>query len=249
MKKPRNKRGFFVLIYGSEFYPIAENFPMYLNTHAFLLYRAVFTGIIKDVGTVKAIERKNDGVYFTIECDMSKLADGEYIAGGLSDGASVSIDGVCQTVIKSDKKTFTVQSIPETLRVTTFESFEIGSKVNLEPAMRLNDSVDGHFVQGHVDCTGTVLGIYASEGEKKLRIKFPEAVENFVVFKGSISVSGVSLTISKVGKADYDDFFEVSLIRHTLENTNLGFLKKGDKVNLEVDMMARYAAKMVKNTL
>lgn len=224
---------------------------MYLNTHAFLLYRAVFTGIIKDVGTVKAIERKNDGVYFTIECDMSKLTDGEYIAGGLPDGASVSIDGVCQTVIKSDKKTFTVQSIPETLRVTTFESFEIGSKVNLEPAMRLNDSVDGHFVQGHIDCTGTVLGIYGSGGDSMLRIKFPKLIENFVVYKGSISVSGVSLTISKVGKTEksthgakpttYNDFFEVSLIKHTLENTNLGFLKKNDKVNLEADMMARYA--------
>lgn len=214
----------------------------------FYFNRAVFTGIIKDVGTVKSIERKNDGVYFTIECDMSKLTDD---GGGLPNGASVSIDGVCQTVIKSDKKTFTVQSIPETLRVTNFVDFEIGSRVNLEPAMKFNDSVDGHFVQGHIDCTGTVLGFNDFRGEKQLRIKFPKLIENFVVYKGSVSVSGVSLTISKVGKTEksthgaksttYDDFFEVSLIKHTLENTNLGFLKKNDKVNLEADMMARYA--------
>lgn len=218
----------------------------------------MFTGIVKNIGIVKSIEKKSDGMYLTIEADTSKLTDQKSPNGhpALSVGASMSVDGVCQTVLESDEKTFIVQCIPETLKVTTLYDLMVGSKVNLEPAMKLSDSIDGHLVQGHIDATGTVLGLEDTDGGKVLRIKFPFSIENFIVYKGSVSVNGVSLTISKVGKTEkatygakpttYDDFFEVSLIRHTLENTNLGFLKKNDKVNLEADMMARYAAKMIK---
>ena len=203
----------------------------------------MFTGIIKGIGTVESIIKKNSGIYITIKADIAEL-------GGhptLVCGASIAVDGVCQTVLKSSSNDFTVESIPETLRVTAFGNMKIGSKVNLEPAIKLGDSVDGHLVQGHTDCTGKVLSSEDCKDGIRLRIKFPESIEQFVVYKGSITINGVSLTISKVGRmksSNADDFFEVSLIEHTIENTNLGFLKKGDKVNLEVDMMARYAVKM-----
>ncbi len=232
----------------------------------------MFTGIIKDIGTIKSVEEKADGVYFVIE---SKLAAG-FDEAGIAEGASIAVDGVCQTVLSYDENSFEIQAMPETLNVTNFKSLKEGSRVNLEPALKLNDAIDGHLVQGHVDCTGEVLNVVGMEGSDgveagtgigttdgvRLQIQFPPSIDEFIVYKGSITVNGVSLTISKVGVLDKEEvedgasdddaddglgvsYFEVALIEHTLENTNLSSLKKGDKVNLEIDMMARYASKML----
>ncbi|MDP4008017.1 MAG: riboflavin synthase [Candidatus Peregrinibacteria bacterium] len=216
----------------------------------------MFTGIVKEIGTVKSVVNKDDGIYFVIEADMSNVA----FPSTLLNGDSISVNGACQTVVDfelfDDGKygSFTIQSIPETMRVTNFSDFEVGTKVNLEPAMKLQDSIDGHLVQGHIDCTGLVDALERQDNGTALRIIFSEDIEEFIVYKGSITVNGVSLTISKVGSTESSDeidsrvscnFFEVSLIAHSIENTNLGLLKKGDKVNLEADMMARYAAKII----
>ena len=223
----------------------------------------MFTGVVKDVGEVKSVEKKLDGVYFVIESLLSS---------GFKIGDSVAVNGVCQTVLSTnviedafETGSFVVQAIPETLNVTNFGELKEGSAVNLEPALKLNDGIDGHLVQGHVDCMGNILdvvGMGNGEGKNKVQadedgvcvqIEYPKSIDEFIVYKGSISVNGVSLTISKVGtlegvksdSSEYCNYFEVSLIKHTLENSNFGSLKIGDNVNLEIDMMARYASKML----
>ena len=184
----------------------------------------MFTGIIKELGKVKKITKSAKGATFVIQAKS--------ILKNKKIGESIAVNGVCVTITKLTKGNFEFEAIKETLDISNLKSLEIDDEVNLEPALTLNQSLDGHLVQGHIDTEGTV----ENYNENTLTIKFPKQISDCLAFKGSITVNGVSLTISDL----QDSTFSVSLIPHTLKNTNLKNLKKGDKVNLEVDLIARY---------
>lgn len=157
-------------------------------------------------------------------------------------GDSISIDGICSTVKRFRGNSFRVEYMPETLKKTTAILFKKGTHVNLEPSLRSNDRLDGHLVQGHVDATGDIKEIRKIGNSVILKISFPKKYRKFISEKGSISVNGVSLTVAATGS----NWFAVSLVSYTLLHTNLHNLKKGDKVNIEVDVLARYLNSLLK---
>jgi riboflavin synthase len=181
----------------------------------------MFTGIIKDLGTIESLKKERDNLVATIKSKLQFEIDD-----------SVAINGVCSTVVRTDGKTFTVEYMPETIKVTDISKWKQGDKVNLEPPLSLGDKLNGHFVQGHVDSTAKIIKIQNNE----ITIAFPREFSKYIALKGSISVDGISLTISNLS----ENAFTVSLIPHTLENTTLGFKKPKDLVNMEVDMISRY---------
>ena len=191
----------------------------------------MFTGIIREVGTIKKISRKKGNIIFLIE--SKKLLKTRKI------GDSIAVDGVCLTIINIKKNLFETEAIPETLKRTTLSIRKTNDKVNLELPITEKEALEGHIVQGHVDDTGTVEDKKNEGNSKILKIQFPQHLKKYIALKGSIAINGVSLTISDLTK----NTFNVSLIPHTLKNTNLGLLKKGNKVNLEVDILARYGQK------
>lgn len=151
-------------------------------------------------------------------------------------GQSVAVNGVCSTVVSSKPDFFEVEYMPETLNKTAVKTFKKNQVVNLERSLTLKDFVDGGLVQGHVDARGTVKKVEKIGKTALLEIVIPEALKKYIAPIGSVAVNGVSLTVARVKK----DAFNVALISYTLEHTNLGFLKKGDVVNVEVDILARY---------
>lgn len=192
----------------------------------------MFTGIVERTGKIQKIEDKKGKVHFTIGA--------KGLLKGVKIGDSIACDGVCLTVIKKTQDAFTVELMPETLRVTRFSDAQKGDLVNLERATRIGDRMNGHFVAGHVDCIGVVKEI-AREGEyTSLFITVPKVFVKYLAYKGSVAVNGVSLTIAE-SKASW---LKVCLITHTLKVTNLSELKKGDKTNIEVDLIARYLEKL-----
>ena len=194
----------------------------------------MFTGIIEKTGKIKKIEDKNGKIYFIIEV-------GDFL-NDVKVGDSISCDGVCLTVVEKALNNFKVELMPETLELTKFSNSKEGNFINLEKAMMMGGRLDGHFVMGHVDGVGEVGKIEQAGEYINLIINTPVELVKFLALKGSVSINGVSLTISGVG----DDWFKVSLITHTMEITNLKDLKEGDRVNLEVDMIARYLEKLLK---
>ncbi len=194
----------------------------------------MFTGIIKKLSTVENIARKKGSLFVAIN-----------IPGGWKvwQGESISINGVCSTVKNLNKKNFEVEYMPETIKKTTAGNFKKDTIVNLEKSLKLNDLVDGHLVQGHVDTTGEIMDIKKLGNSWILKIKFPKKFSKFIAEKGSIAVDGISLTVVDTGK----NWFTVSLVSYTLENTNLGKIKAGDEVNIETDILAKYLDKLIKN--
>ena len=160
-------------------------------------------------------------------------------------GDSISISGVCSTVRSMKSGRFEVEYMPETLSKTTVGNFEKGMIVNLERSLRLNDLVDGHLVLGHVDCVGRAIDVKSDGGSKVMRIKVPKKFLEFIAPKGSVAIDGISLTVVDMGK----DWFTVSLVSYTLENTNLISVKAGQEVNIEVDIIAKYVNRMLVNKL
>jgi riboflavin synthase len=197
----------------------------------------MFTGIVTAVGEVKAVERRDGLVRLTIASP--------YDAASIDIGASLAHDGVCLTVVETEGRQggmrHVVEAAAESLALTTMGGLEPGDRVNLERSLRLGDELGGHLVQGHVDGLGEVLSVKRDGEGWRLQIKPPHAIEHLVAPKGSIAVSGVSLTVNKVD----EDGFGVLVIPHTWAVTTLSRLKPGDKVNLEADMMARYAARLI----
>lgn len=189
----------------------------------------MFTGIIKEIGKISEIAKKSGKVLVTI--------DSKKVIKDKKKGQSIAVNGACLTIseIKPNKATFEVME--ETLRVTNLKHLKKGSKVNLEPAIKAGEDLDGHMVQGHVDCTAKILK--AEKG--KLEIEIPKNSSKYIALKGSIALNGVSLTISHVEEKS----FEVCLIEHTLKNTNLSELKKEDEVNIEFDPLAKYIEKLL----
>jgi riboflavin synthase len=178
----------------------------------------VFTGIVQERGRVVSFD---DG-RLVVESSLKPNA-----------GDSVAVDGVCLTAVQTGEGTLAFDVVPETLSRTK----PFRAEVNLEPALRIGDPLGGHYVQGHVDAVGSVVSF---DGER-LRVEAPEDVMRYCVEKGSIAVDGVALTIAALDDAS----FEVALVPHTLEVTTLGALRTGDRVNLEVDVLARYVEKLL----
>ncbi len=197
----------------------------------------MFTGIVRETGQI--VEKKLDesGAIFDVRCLE--------IYDGLEIGHSVSIDGCCLTVIAKGTRSFKVEATPETLRLTNLGDKELGDTVNLEPAARLTDFLGGHLVQGHVDGTGSVQSVCPEGNSKIFRFNAPASVLHYCTMKGSITVNGVSLTISGLGP----DYFEVTIIPHTWEVTNFGTMTAGEKVNLEADVISKYVEAHVKRVL
>lgn len=193
----------------------------------------MFTGIIETTGKIKKIENKNKKVYFTVAA-RNFLQD-------IKTGASIACDGACLTVIKKTKDSFTVELMPETLRLTKFADSRIGDLINLEKSLKIGERIDGHFVMGHVDGVGVVKKVVKEGKFINLIINVPKKIIKYLAYKGSASINGVSLTIAGNGK----DWLKVCLITHTMEITNLSALKAGDKVNIEVDMIARYLESLI----
>jgi riboflavin synthase len=191
----------------------------------------MFTGIVTDVGRVRAVRDTNRDRRFEIETgfDLSTL----------DLGASVSHAGCCLTVVEKGDGWFAVEVSGETLSLTTLADWAEGRRVNLERAARVGDELGGHIVSGHVDGIGEVISVEAEGGSHRVRIRAPRPLHRFIAPKGSITVEGVSLTVNEVE----DDIFGVNLIPHTWDVTTLGELKAGSRVNLEIDMLARYLAR------
>jgi riboflavin synthase len=194
----------------------------------------MFTGIIQEIGEIKEI-KNGEWVYYTIGLKT--------LNKDLKIGSSVAVDGICLTVLEFSDQDFTVQVMPETVQKTNLSLKTVGSKLNLEPSLKIGDTLDGHFVMGHVDGVGEVQNIAADGDYWVVSILSPVDLSKYIAQKGSVAINGTSLTVSKKSA----DSFEVSLIKHTLENTNLGDLKPGDKVNLEIDMFARYLENFVRS--
>ena len=191
----------------------------------------MFTGIVTDVGRVRAVRDTNRDRRFEVET--------AYDLAGVDIGASISHAGCCLTVVEKGQDWFAVEVSGETLSLTTLDDWTQGRRINLERAARVGDELGGHIVSGHVDGIGEVLSVESEGGSHRVRIRAPRPLHRFIASKGSITVEGVSLTVNEVE----DDVFGVNLIPHTWEVTTLGELKPGSRVNLEIDMLARYLAR------
>lgn len=191
----------------------------------------MFTGIIESLGKVKAITPEGNNIHFTIESNITEQ---------LKIDQSVSHNGVCLTVVRINNKTYTVTAIKETLDKTNLSSLKTGDFVNLERAMKLGDRLDGHIVQGHVDQTGTCTEVQEMDGSWIFSFEYNSNLKNITIEKGSITVNGVSLTVVNSGK----NTFSVAIIPYTFSHTGFQFLKKGDTVNLEFDVLGKYISKM-----
>jgi riboflavin synthase len=194
----------------------------------------MFTGLVEDVGVVAGLERGPDRLELIVRPPRLPLAE-------LAIGDSVAIDGVCLTVTARDEGGFRALAGAETLARTTASELAIGSRVNLERAARLGDRLGGHLVQGHVDGVATLRRRSDQGANLALEMELPAALARYVVEKGSITVDGVSLTVNRVGDAS----FEVALIPHTVAATALGGKPIGARVNLEVDMIAKYVERLM----
>lgn len=189
--------------------------------------RTMFTGIIEEIGKV-------EGAVF-IKGVRRICISAENVSLGLKQGDSVSVDGVCLTAVEIKSKLVCFDVMAETLRNTTIGNLRPGAKVNLERALKASDRIGGHFVTGHVDCVGLIRLRKITRGNLEFNIAVPTAVLRYLVIKGSIAVSGISLTISNIKSGT----FSVCIIPHTAKATTLGKMKTGDKVNIEVDMLAK----------
>ena len=191
----------------------------------------MFTGIITDVGRVRAVRDTNRDRRFEIET--------AYEVAGIDIGASISHSGCCLTVVEKGPDWFAVEVSGETLAVTTLSDWAPGAPGNQERASRVGDELGGHIVSGHVDGLGIVESVIAEGGSHRVRVRAPRPLHRFIAPKGSIAVEGVSLTVNEV----QDDIFGVNIIPHTWDVTTLGRLKAGARVNLEIDVLARYVAR------
>jgi riboflavin synthase len=193
----------------------------------------MFSGIISAVGEISRVERSRGGVRLAIEAGKLGLRD-------VAVGDSIAVNGACLTVVKRGKKSFSVDVSPETLRCTV--GLDEAGEVNLEKALALSERLDGHLVLGHVDGVGKVTEVGRAGGNVLLRVRAPASLARYIARKGSIAVQGVSLTVNAVRGAE----FEVNLIPHTLAVTTMKDLRVGDRVNLEVDPLARYAERLIR---
>jgi len=196
----------------------------------------MFTGIIQTIGNISRIESKDSDSHIIFKAEKNILDD-------MKIGDSISVNGVCLSIIGKTESTFSVDVSNETMRLTTFSVLKGNNNVNLEKAMVLSDKINGHFVSGHIDGIGIVKEKKKDGRSISFLIEFPSDLKKFVSKKGSISIDGVSLTINSVK----DNNFYVNIIPHTLSETIMSEYKEGTKVNIEVDLIARYLEKLIEN--
>jgi riboflavin synthase len=193
----------------------------------------MFTGIVEELGRVKAIELQADALRLTIE--------GPLVVSDANRGDSIAVCGTCLTVVEHDATTFTADVMQETLNLTSLAGIKVGDPVNLERAMTAATRFGGHVVQGHVDGLGEIISRTPSENWELVQVRIPKDLMKYVVLKGSITIDGVSLTVNQVG----EDFIGLSLIPETLALTTLGTKQPGDKVNVEADVMAKHIERLL----
>ena len=191
----------------------------------------MFTGIITDIGQVRAIKDTNRDRRFEIMT--------AYDLATIDIGASIAHSGCCLTVVEKGDDWFAVEVSAESLSLTTLSQWSVGTRINLERATKVGDELGGHIVSGHVDGLGEVLSVRLEGGSHRLEIRAPKPLHRYIAQKGSIAMEGVSLTVNAV----HDDVFGVNIIPHTWDVTTLGQIVVGSRVNLEIDMLARYAAR------
>jgi len=192
----------------------------------------MFTGIIRKTSKIRSLEKKAGSLFLSF--DLPK-------GWKIKLGGSISINGICSTLREVSKTAFAVEYMPETLQKTTASFWKKGDEVNLEQSLKLADTLDGHFVSGHVDTMGEVMSVVKKGNSTVLKIKIPKELAKYIAEKGSITVDGVSLTVV----SQSEDWFTVSLVSYTLENANLKSLRVGSRVNIEIDIIAKYLAKLI----
>lgn len=201
----------------------------------------MFTGIITDIGRLDALEQRGD-TRLTLSCG--------YAAGGIDLGASIACSGICLTVVdrgeKEDGRTwFSVDASQETLDCTTLGAWQVGTSVNLERSLKMGDELGGHLVSGHVDGVGEIVSIDEDGDSRRFRFRVPDDLAPFIAAKGSVALDGTSFTVNEVDGS----VFGINIIPHTLEVTTWGLAKPGDSVNIEIDMLARYVARLTETRL
>ena len=193
----------------------------------------MFTGIIKHIGTIQAMDRHGDDIRLTVKVDeIPQTAD---------IGASVANSGVCLTVVEKTDDTISYDVMTQTVKLTSLGSKQVGDHVNVEGSMRVGDEVGGHFVYGHVDGVAEVTGLRKEGDAVIMTVQPPEHLMKYIAPQGSVAIEGVSLTVAEQREHDFD----ISLIEHTMKETNFSELKVGSKVNMEVDMMMKYLERVL----
>jgi riboflavin synthase len=205
----------------------------------------MFTGIISGVGKVTEIQPIGEGADMRLRIAVPQ--DRPEWAGlpGVVLGASIACSGCCLTVVEMDGASFSVEVSAESLSKTTLGRWKAGHRINLERALKLGDELGGHIVSGHVDGLGEVIASTIENGSTRWSFRVPAALSRFIASKGSVAINGVSLTVNEVK----GDVFGVNIIPHTAEETTFGTLAVGDAVNLEIDMLARYVARLTERDL
>ena len=193
----------------------------------------MFTGIIEELGTVRSIEERGENARIVI--------DARIVTEGTNHGDSIAVNGVCLTALDIHDDSFAADVSRETLLRSTLGSLKPGARVNLERAVTPQTRLGGHMVQGHVDGRGTFVSVEDHGESWTVRFAFPPDIARYLVFKGSVAVEGISLTVANLA----DDYFEVAIIPKTWEVTNLSHLKPGDGVNLEVDVIGKYVERLL----
>lgn len=189
----------------------------------------MFTGIVEELGQITTITKGDDKTTFYILAPKT--------ASKANIGDSISVDGTCLTVRSKDENTLVFDAVHETIERTIAKNYQSGTLVNLETSLTLSKGINGHLVQGHVDTTGTVTKV---NDNQEITIRFPPEIARYLAFKGSVTINGISLTISKLE----DTTFQISLIPHTINSTNMKYVKVDDEVNIEIDLIARYMERM-----
>ncbi len=197
----------------------------------------MFTGIIEEIGTIQSIKTKNEAMELSISANE--------VFSDIKLGDSIAINGVCLTVTKFEQDVFSVDVMPETFRATTMSTLNSGSSVNLERALSVGDRLGGHFVTGHVDGTGEITAITPCDNAINYMIKLDKELLRHCIFRGSIAVDGISLTIFEVT----DSEIKLSLIPHTITHTTLGQKRVGETVNIESDMLSKHVANLLKTSV
>ncbi len=192
----------------------------------------MFTGIISDIGIVECVEQLPQGRLFRVISS--------YDTDGIDIGASIAHDGVCLTVVAKSENTYDVEAWEEAVRLTTARDWTIGTRLNLERAMKIGDELGGHIVSGHIDGLAKVISVKLEGEATRYTLQAPQGLARFIAPKGSVALNGTSLTVNGVEGCDFD----VLLIKHSQEVTTWGTIKTGDQVNIEIDTMARYAARL-----
>jgi riboflavin synthase len=203
----------------------------------------MFTGLITGVGTVRQVLPIGDGKDARFVIAVPENADWSGIHA-VKLGASIACSGCCLTVIERGDDFFTVEVSAESLAFTTLGSWKPGSQINLEGSLRLGDELGGHLVSGHVDGLAEVVSATPENGSTRWRFRVPASLARFIAPKGSIAINGVSLTVNEVQDEGGSSVFGVNIIPHTAAHTNFSVLQPGERVNIEIDMLARYVARL-----